>query len=83
MLDLFSQWNELIITQDGETFMKVCASLKRAGIAYKEKIQNIGHGNRRTGQIGSLGENESHSHIYQIYVKKADIAQAKALVSQR
>lgn len=82
MMRLFTQWVELVITQDSEQFIKVRTSLKNAGIAYKEKIQNIGHGNRRNGQIGSLGENANCSNMYQIYVKKADLAQAKAVISR-
>lgn len=82
MIHLFAQWVELVITQDSEEFVKVSMLLKNAGIAYRERIQHIGHGDRRNGQIGSLGENASCSNLYQIYVKKADAAQAKAVILQ-
>ena len=82
-MTLFSQWIELIITQDSGYFVNVCTSLRNAGIAYKEKSQGIGHGNRRHGQIGSLGENTNYSNMYQVFVKKADLGYAKALITQQ
>lgn len=79
---LFTKWVELIITQDSGYFARVSALLTDNGIAYRDKIQNIGHGNRRHGQLGSLGENTSCSNLYQIFVKKADLEQAKKLIAQ-
>ena len=80
---LFSKWVELIITQDSRYFANVSTLLTDNGIAYREKIQNIGHGNRRHGQLGSLGENPGCSNLYQIFVKKDDIEQAKKYIAQR
>ena len=79
---LFTKWVELIITQDSGYFAKVSTLLTDNGIAYKDKIQNIGHGNRRHGQLGSLGENPGCSNLYQIFVKKDDIEQAKKFIAQ-
>ncbi len=79
---IFPLWSELYLTQDIERFLKVSILLKNAGIAHKEKIQNVGHENRRNGHIGSLGESASLSNIYQIYVRKADVEKAKALITQ-
>lgn len=79
---LFTKWVELIITQDSERFIKVRMLLQNAGIVYRENLQNIGHGNRRNGHIGALGENPSYANLYQIYVKKTDAQQAKAVISR-
>ena len=79
---LFSKWVELIITRDSGCFANVSALLKNAGIAYKDKIQNMGHGNRRHGEIGAIGENANDANLYQIFVKKADLENAKALMVQ-
>ena len=79
---LFTKWVELIITQDSRYFANVSTLLTDNGIAYRDKIQNIGHGNRRHGQLGSLGENPSCSNLYQIFVKKDDIEQAKKFIAQ-
>ena len=81
-MSLFTKWVELIITQDSGYFAKVSTLLTDNGIAYKDKIQNIGHGNRRHGQLGSLGENPGCSNLYQIFVKKDDIEQAKKFIAQ-
>lgn len=79
---LFTKWVELIITQDSGYFAKVSAQLTDNGIAYRDKIQNIGHGNRRHGQLGSLGENPSCSNLYQIFVKKDELERAKTILAQ-
>lgn len=81
-MTLFSKWTELMITQDSSYFAKVTTLLKSNGIAYQEKIQNIGHGNRRYGQLGSVGESSVSSNLYQIYVKKSDYTSAKALLAK-
>lgn len=78
---LFTKWVELIITQDSGYFAKVSTLLTDNGIAYRDKIQNIGHGNRRHGQLGSLGENPSCSNLYQIFVKKIDLEKCKLLIA--
>ena len=78
---LFTKWVELIITQDSGYFAKVSTLLTDNGIAYRDKIQNIGHGNRRHGQLGSLGENPSCSNLYQIFVKKDDLEKCKLLIA--
>lgn len=78
---LFPKWAELIITQDSGYFARVSTLLADNGIAYKDKIQNIGHGNRRHGQSGALGENPGYSNLYQIFVRKTDITNAKALIA--
>ena len=79
---LFSKWVELVITQDSGFFANVSALLRKAGIEYKDKIQNVGHGNRRHGEISAIGENISYSNLYQIFVKQADFENAKALMAQ-
>lgn len=77
---LFNKWKELIITQNSVTYSDTCTILHKSGIAYKEKMQNIGHGNRRTGLTGSIGENPSYSYLYQIFVKQNDLDYAKSLI---
>ena len=77
---LLSKWHELIITQDFKHFLDITALLKANNIVCKEKIQNIGHGNRRNGQLGGLGENSNYSNIYQIFVKQHDFEHAKMLI---
>jgi len=77
---LFTKWVELVITQDIEKFTKLRTALDNAGIEYKENIQNMGHSTRRSGQIGSLGENSSYTILYQLFVKKTDVERAKAVV---
>ena len=77
----FSGWVELIVTQDAECYANVINLLKNTGLVYKDKIQNIGHGNRRHGGIGAIGENISFSNLFQIFVKKADLEYAKALIA--
>ena len=79
---LFSKWVELIITQDSVYFAKASTLLTDKGIAYRDKIQYIGHGNRRNGQLGSLGENPRCSNLYQIFVKKDDLEKAKTILAQ-
>ena len=81
-MGLFTKWVELIITQDSGYFAKVSTLLTDNGIAYRDKIQNIGHGNRRHGQLGSLGENPGCSNLYQIFVKKDELEIAKKLIMQ-
>lgn len=79
-MSLFNKWKELIITQDGVKFDIACTVLKNSGIVFKGKSQYIGHGNRRTGKIGSLGENSSFLHLYQIFVQQKDFDLAKSLI---
>lgn len=81
-MTLFSRWVELIITQDSLRFAAVTELLKANGIAYKEEIQNIGHGNRQHGQLGALGENSNYTNLYQLFVKRCDLERAKALLAQ-
>lgn len=78
---LFAKWVELIITQDSGYFAKVSTLLTDNGIAYRDKIQNISHGNRQHGQLGSLGEKPSCSNLYQIFVKKDDLEKCKLLIT--
>ena len=75
-----TKWTEILITQDMEKFLKTRTALDSARIEYKENIQNMGHGTRRSGQIGSLGENSSRANLYQILVRRADIERAKAAI---
>ena len=80
-MSLFVKWKELLITQDSTRFVKACTLLQNAGVEYKERIQNMGHGNRRYGQIGSLGERAGCSNIYQIFVKATDLEHAKNFIA--
>lgn len=79
-MGLFNIWNELIITQDRNKFDSACAVLTNFGIAYKEKSQHIGYSNRRSGAIGSLGENTDYSYLYQIFVHRKDLDMARSLI---
>ena len=81
-MTLFAHLVELMFTQDSGYFAKVSNVLRGAGIAYKVKIQNIGHSNRRGGLIGAIGENTNYSNMYQIFVKKTDVEYAKALITK-
>lgn len=77
-MGLFTRWVELWITQDSVQFAEVCAKLAHSGIAFREKIQHLGHSTRRSGLIGSIGENARYANMYQIYVKKADLERAQS-----
>lgn len=79
-MGLFTRWVELMITQDNQKFLNMCMALENAGIPYKDKMQYIGHGTRRNGQIGALGENPKCANLYQIFVKKADMEKAKVAI---
>ena len=81
-MSLFVRWVELLITQDNQKFVNTCTALDNAGIPYRDKMQYIGHGTRRNGRIGALGENPKHANLYQIFVKKGDAERAKWVVSQ-
>lgn len=80
-MSLFVKWKELLVTQDSTRFVSVCTLLQNAGIEYKEKTQNIGHGNRRHGQIGSIGENSAYANLFQVFVKVADLEHAKRVIT--
>lgn len=82
-MSLFVKWKELLVTQDSTRFVTVCTLLQNAGIEYKEKTQNIGHGNRRHGQIGSIGESSAYANLFQVFVKAADIERSEAIISKR
>ena len=77
---IFSKWSEVLITQDIEKFVKARSALDTAGIDYKDKLQNLGHATRRSGQIGSLGENSSCSSLCQLFVKKTDVERAMTAI---
>lgn len=81
-MGLFTRWVELMITQDNQKFVNTCTALDNAGIPYRDKMQYIGHGTRRNGQIGALGENPKHANLYQIFVKKGDAERAKWVIAQ-
>ena len=82
-MSLFARWVELLVTQDSVQYAEACTKLMDAGVAYKERIQHIGHGNRRFGLIGSFGENARYSNMYQIYVKKKDLEQAQTAIFRK
>lgn len=82
-MSLFTRWVELLITQDSVQFAEVCAKLLNSGIAYKERVQHLGHSNRRSGQIASVGENARYANMYQIYVKKKDLEHAQAVAFRK
>ena len=82
-MSIFVRWAELIITQDSVQFAEVCTKLLNAGIPYKERVQHMGHSNRRTGLIGSLGENAMYSTMYYLYVKKADLEKAQVIAFRK
>lgn len=77
-MGLFTRWAELLITQDSVQFAEVCTKLTNSGIAFREKVQHLGHSTRRSGLMGSVGENARYANMYQIYVKKADLDRAQA-----
>lgn len=71
------RWHELIITNDHEVYSKAINELIEAKIHYREKIQYMGNGTRRGGLVGGLGENQKYIYLYQVFVRKNDIEQAK------
>ncbi len=75
----FWKWCELTITNDEDRYIKIMGALEAAGVQCRVKVQNIGHGNRRTGSLGALGENRRYVCIYQIYVQKTHIERAKLI----
>lgn len=73
----FLNWREAMVTNDEEHYIKIVKALETAGIQYRVKAQNAAHGNRRGGRINALGQNQRYACIYQVYVKKPDVEQAK------
>lgn len=72
-------WVELATTNDAEYHIRLIGELNKAKIPYREKVQYMGHGDRRGGQISALGENQQYINLYQIFVRADDIEQAKCV----
>ena len=77
LFNFFSKWTELTTTLNPSTYFFITESLKNAHIPYKTKASNIGHGNRRTGIMGSIGEQVEFETQYYIFVEKANVEYAK------
>ncbi len=82
-MGIFTCWTELLVTQDSVQYAETCTKLANAGIAYKERIQHIGHGDRRSGLMASFGENARYANMYQIYVKKKELEDAQGIVFRK
>lgn len=75
-------WRELLVTNDRRYFEAVLDALNQHKIAYKEKLQNMGHSTRRGGQISAVGENPGSAVIYQVYVRKSQLEEGKHIQNQ-
>ena len=80
-LDRF-RWSELVVTNNHEDYTQMVDKLIKAKISYREKVQYMGHGTRRGGTISGLGENQKYIYLYQVFVKKKDIEQAKYICTK-
>ena len=67
---LFGNWAELTVTNDVRRYGSILEKLDSAGIAYREKIQQLGHGDRRMGNLGAGG---GSGVLYQVFVRKTDL----------
>lgn len=76
------RWREAVVTGDETRYIQCATALREAGIPYRGKTQGMGHANRRSGDLGALGENPAHSYLYQLFVKKADLERAKHICSR-
>lgn len=74
---LFGNWTELTVTSDARRYGSVLEKLDSAGIAYREKIQQLGHGDRRMGNLGAGG---GSGVLYQVFVRKTDLEKALLLL---
>lgn len=79
---IWPRWTELTITNDHGTYVKIINALTQSKIPYRDKVQYIGCGTRRNGTIGSLGEKQECAYLYQVFVKKTDVTQAKFICKQ-
>ena len=78
LLPLFG-WRELTVTQDMGMLSRITAALEQGGVPYRVRSQNMGHDNRRSGLLGSFGENPQYSLLHQLFVRKADLERAAHL----
>ena len=78
LLPLFG-WRELTVTQDMGMLSRITAALEQGGVPYRVRSQNMGHDNRRSGLLGSIGENHQYSLLHQLFVRKADLERAAYL----
>ena len=74
---LFGNWAELTVTNDVRRYGSILEKLDSAGIAYREKIQQLGHGDRRMGNLGAGG---GSGVLYQVFVRKTDLEKALLLL---
>ena len=75
MMWLFRK-KELLTTFDRGQYDRVCGKLSDMGIPYKTKWSSDVSGGRSRGTLGSFGQKENIQ--YYVYVKQADLEQAKA-----
>ena len=78
LLELFG-WTELIITFSFEEQVRIRSALADHGIPYKLKTVNRASpfAPSRRAYTGSLGEKQSLSYEYLIYVKEQDLDAAR------
>lgn len=76
------RWREAVVTGDETRYLQCATALREAGILYRVKTQGVGHANRRSGDLGALGESQAHSYLYQIFVKKAELERSKHICSR-
>lgn len=82
-MDFFGRfrWQEVLVTSDETRYIQCAAALREAGVPCRGKTQGMGHADRRGGDLGALGEDRAHSYLYQIFVRKADLARSKHICS--
>lgn len=72
-----NRWVELTVNSDSLKFSQVISKLEDAGIAYEVKSQTIGPQDRRSG---NLGGSSRYNTLFQVYVKKKDLEQARCAI---
>lgn len=77
------QWKELVVTNNQNEYTRIVDKLMEANISYRDKVQYIGHGTRQDGSICGFGENKKRNILYQVFVKKSDIEQAKYICMKK
>lgn len=74
---LFNHWVELTVSSDAVRFSQVISKLEKAGIPYEVKNQGLGARDRHSGNVGGSSR---YSTLFQVYVKKKDLEQARHVI---
>ena len=78
-MKLLDPWTELFLTLEASRHSQVLAALEQAGLPCREKIQNAGHVTRRTGNVGASA---GSSVLYQVFVRKSQLEEAREILDR-